>query len=139
VDGTFKVSPGIFYQVFTVHVLVQDVAIAAIYSLLPNKTKETYIRFWQLLKDSSPNMQPESILSDFEMASFQAVRASFPQTEVVGCFFHLGQAVWRKIQANGLIEAYTSDEEAYIKLKSLISLAFLPTDKVIGEAFNVYS
>jgi len=137
VDGTFKVSPDIFYQVFTLHVLVQGVTIPAVYALLPNKSKETYSRFWQLLKESNVDLEPQSILSDFELASFQAVRDTFPQTDIVGCFFHLAQAVWRKIQTSGLYETYTTNDEARTKLKSLLALAFLPEERVIGGSFCI--
>lgn len=44
-DGTFKTSPLIFSQVYTIHVLIKEnIIIPTIYALLPNKTEETYIR-----------------------------------------------------------------------------------------------
>ena len=36
--------------------------------------------------------------------------------------------MWRKIQANGLTDTYTTNEEANVKLKSLISLAYHARD-----------
>jgi hypothetical protein len=39
-DGTFKISPLIFSQVYTIHVLVnENIIIPIIYALLPNKTE----------------------------------------------------------------------------------------------------
>ncbi|KAM7293457.1 uncharacterized protein ISCGN_026587 [Ixodes scapularis] len=43
-DGTFKVTPSIFFQVYTVHGMYKDAVIPLVYALLPNKTEETYQR-----------------------------------------------------------------------------------------------
>jgi hypothetical protein len=134
VDGTFRVSPNIYYQLLTVHVLVNETTIPCLYALLPDKTTETYRRFWRCVKDGADTeLKPLSILSDFELASIQSIKAEFPTTNVVGCFFHLSQAVWRKIQSSGLTDVYKNNEEARMKLKCLLSLAFLPEDRVTGK------
>lgn len=132
-DGTFKVSPEIFYQLFTLHVLVQDTVIPCVYALLPNKTAATYTRFWNALCESSgKTFQPQSILTDFEQAAFRAIETAFPETRIAGCLFHLGQSLWRKIQQNGLTDEYVKCEETRSLLKSLLALAFLPEEKVPG-------
>ncbi|QQP38549.1 Uncharacterized protein FKW44_019154 [Caligus rogercresseyi] len=38
-DGTFKVVPTIFFQLFTIHAKVRDFVIPCVYALLPNKTQ----------------------------------------------------------------------------------------------------
>lgn len=43
-DGMFKVTPSIFFQVYTVHVMYKDAVVPLVYTLLPNKTEETYQR-----------------------------------------------------------------------------------------------
>jgi hypothetical protein len=40
-DGTFKVSPKIFYQLYTIHCLVDGNVIPCLYVLLPNKSMPT--------------------------------------------------------------------------------------------------
>ena len=45
-DGTFKVCPDIFYQVYTVHAEVNGRLLPCVYGLLPNKTQNTYRRFF---------------------------------------------------------------------------------------------
>lgn len=132
VDGTFKVSPEIFYQVYTVHVLVGGTTIPCLYALLPNKRRRTYERMWEVLLERAPNVQPTTIMSDFEIAAHQAIGRIFPQANVKGCFFHLGQSLWRKIQEEGLREEYVNVEESRTKLKMLLALAFLPTNEVAG-------
>lgn len=135
VDGTFKVSPEIFCQVYTVHVLVGGTTIPCLYALLPDKRKQTYERMWEVVVQSAPNVQPRSIMSDFEIGAHQAIGRVFPHASVKGCFFHLGQSLWRKIQEKGLREEYVSVEESRTKLKMLLALAFLPTNEV-SRAFE---
>jgi hypothetical protein len=39
IDGTFKVSPAIFCQVFTIHVLIGKAILPIVYVLLPDETE----------------------------------------------------------------------------------------------------
>ena len=41
-DGTFKVSPRLFYQIFVIHALVLGTAVPCVFSMLGNKTGESY-------------------------------------------------------------------------------------------------
>lgn len=43
-DCTFKCSPDIYYQVFSLHVYISGTVVPVLYALLPNKTCETYRR-----------------------------------------------------------------------------------------------
>ena len=54
---------------------------------------------------------------------------------VAGCFFHLTQAVWRKVQVAGLTENYINQPEVREAVKSLCALAFLDVENV-NEAFE---
>ena len=40
--GTFKVSPSLFYQVYTVHAMIRNNVLPRIFVLLPNKQQVTY-------------------------------------------------------------------------------------------------
>ena len=39
-DGTFSVAPDVFYQVYTIHGVIENAVIPLVYALLPNKTQE---------------------------------------------------------------------------------------------------
>jgi len=41
-DGTFKVCPEVFFQVYTVHAKIAERVLPCIYALLPNKQEVTY-------------------------------------------------------------------------------------------------
>ena len=58
----------------------------------------------------------------------------FPGVEIIGCFFHLGQSLWRKVVAEGLQNAYITDEIILKNMKMLMALAFVPTGDV-ADAF----
>ena len=51
-------------------------------------------------------------------------------TEIRGCFYHLTQSTWRKIQNLGLANVYKDDAEFRLLCGTLDALALLPTDKV---------
>ena len=60
-----------------------------------------------------------------------AVMSSFgPEVNVHGCFYHLTQATWRKIQILGLVQRYREEEEVKLFCGMLDGLAFLPVDDV---------
>lgn len=133
VDGTFKVAPIFFYQVYTIHCLVDRKAVPMIYALLCNKTKNTYIRLFTKIKELGQNftLTPSSILSDFEQAAHRAIEEVFPNAEVVGCFFHLSQNLWRQIQKTpGLVAQYKERDEIRKHCKFLLALAFVPAKDV---------
>jgi hypothetical protein len=51
VDGTFKVAPQFFTQVYTVHALINNRALPMIYVLLNNKQQATYKRVLEKLME----------------------------------------------------------------------------------------
>ena len=50
-DGTFRVSPKLFTQLYTIHSYVQGFTVPCIFALLPDKLKETYKCLFSRVKD----------------------------------------------------------------------------------------
>ena len=50
--------------------------------------------------------------------------------QVRGCFYHLTQATWRKIQELGLVRKYRDDEHFKLFCGQLDALAFLPIEDI---------
>ncbi|CAF1433378.1 unnamed protein product [Rotaria sp. Silwood1] len=135
VDGTFKVCPNDFYQLFTVHALLTSTIIPLVYVLLIGKSAADYTKFFQKLLEVD-DFAPESILSDYESGTIKAIKDFFPNAIHRGCLFHFGQCVWRHIQDNGLSKKYQDDENFRLNVRKLLSLPFVPVVDVV-EAFNL--
>ncbi|XP_069982940.1 uncharacterized protein [Penaeus vannamei] len=69
---------------------------------------------------------PVTIMTDFEKAAMNAFQRNFPSAEVAGCYFHLGQSVWRHIQNLGLAARYREDAAFAIRVRRFLALAFVP-------------
>jgi hypothetical protein len=76
------------------------------------------------------------VLLDFEVAAHEAVRSQLG-VPTLGCTFHFGQCLWRRIQKEGLTEQYRNpdpvnqpDSPFRVWIGLLKSLALLPADLV---------
>jgi hypothetical protein len=136
-DGTFKVVPSIFFQLYTIHFqLTAGVNPAAIYCLLPDKTRQTYDRLLDALVGIIPLAQPTRILTDFESAAVSAFQQSFPRSTISGCYFHLSQSILRKVNEVGLKVVYETDDNVRHYVRSFAALAHVPVDDV-ADAFDL--
>jgi hypothetical protein len=98
VDGTFKVVPEIFYQLFIIHAVYRNYVVPVTYALLRRKNTDTYLRLINEILEIAPDWSPRSMMMDFEQASINAFRTKFPTVQLSGCYFHLRQSIHRKIQ-----------------------------------------
>ena len=136
-DGTFKTAPTLFQQVYVIHALrggpnplLDGHVLPSLFILLPNKTQVTYTRMWNQIQLLCPHAHPLHMLMDFEKASINSFQQLWPNTQVKGCFFHLTQNVWRKVQGVGLQARYSQDAELAIRIRLLPALAFAAPDEV---------
>ena len=67
---------------------------------------------------------------DFERASINAVAAMFRDARIAGCYFHIGQSVYRMVQRLGLQGNYEANEDFRLRVKMLSALAFLPKEDI---------
>jgi len=139
-DGTFYSSPKQFSQVYTLHGCVDGSVFPLVFALLPNKREETYTRFLTLLKEASSQkgilIAPETVLLDFENASWNAVETVFPGSTLRGCFFHYCQCIWRNVQRCGLAVRYTEDENLKRLVRRASVLPLVPAASVEDVWFN---
>ena len=147
VDGTFKVCPTIFTQLFTIMGTVSQthrrddctqLALPFVYALLSSKAQCLYEAVFHAVLDSAERYgiqqcQPSRIMSDFENAILNASKTVFPTIPTTGCMFHLGQNIYRHVQSEGLQSDYQdpSDDSVRKATHMLLSLAFLPPADVI--------
>ena len=53
-----------------------------------------------------------------------------PTVKILGHFFHLTQAVWRKVQGLGLQAAYTTDNNTHKFTHKLLCFPYLPAEHI---------
>jgi hypothetical protein len=136
-DGTFKVVPGIFFQLYSIHFSFgHGINPAAVYCLLTSKTAETYATVLRAMKTLIPLAAPTKILVDFERAAMNAFHDAFPVATVTGCYFHLTQALVRKVNEVGLKNLYEVDDAVRVYIRCLAALAYVPPVDVV-EAFEI--
>lgn len=138
-DGTFDSVPLIYTQLVTLHALVDGISIPCVYALLPDKTQATYTRMLRELRNiPGINLQPQTVLIDFEVAEKNALEAVFPGVSVKGCFFHFSQNIWKKVQGNGLVDRYKQEPAFAEQVGKIAALAFVP-EADVQRYFNILS
>ncbi|KAL8616001.1 hypothetical protein ACOMHN_014963 [Nucella lapillus] len=107
-----------------------NVTIPVIYALLPDKTRRTYSRLFELLQQSAVQQQtvflPIAASMGFERPCIQAFRTIFPAAEIHGCLFHFSQCIWRKTQEHGLAVEYKENADIRRYVRRLAALSFVP-------------
>lgn len=132
-DGTFKVVPELFYQLYSIHCDVRGSVLPAAYILMTSKSASTYERALTALKNVCEITDgPSTIVVDFEQAAVSAFQCVFPNASIKGCFFHLSQCVYRKLQQSGLQERYKDDAGINIHARMIPALALVPERDVVS-------
>ena len=140
-DGTFDVAPKFFKQLYIIRAKLGQSAVSCVYALLTRKSQDIYEEFLgavsQKAEDLGFSFDPEIVHLDFETAAINAVRSTFgPHVLTKGCFYHLTQCTWCKVQELGLSAAYKEDAELKHFCGMIDALAFLPVSDVDdGMAF----
>ena len=122
-DGTFKVAPQQFYQLYTTHGEKDGYIFPCVYVLVTEKTELTYSRMLGKLLDLEPALNPLYVMLDFEKAAINAFEEGFV-------------AIYRKIQSLGLTNQYMEDPDFALYMRMLPSLAFVPENEVC-DCFNI--
>ena len=153
-DGTFKVVPTIFFQLFTIlgsvtqHYKGTDrkIALPLVYALLESKAEKAYSKVIEETLLSAEEWgiranQPSSVMTDLEMGIINAVKQHLPPESIRLCLFHLCQSVYRKIQTEGLQEQYGDKDDTSLReaSKSMCALAFVPPEDVVDVFDTLYN
>lgn len=101
-DGTFKVAPSLFTQLYTIHGNIfsdNTKTFPLCFCLSTNKDKRTYDVMFELIaqygQEHNLIMAPKVCILDFEKASILSLRSNFENITLHGCLFHLGQIIYR--------------------------------------------
>lgn len=109
--------------------------ITAVYCLLERKTTSIYEKMFKIIIDKCEEQNlfpdPRFLHVDFEKAVITSASNIFgSELEIRGCFYHLCQSTFRKIQDLGLQTAYMNDDKFSHFCSMIDSLAFLPLERV---------
>ena len=113
-DGTFTSAPNQFVQLYSIHGVLNGSVYPFVYTLMTKRTQAMYSAVLRSLIQSARDMfnvdlAPRSVSTDFEKASINALEEVFPNVDVTGCHFHLGQSVLRKVNELGFKTTYQRD------------------------------
>ena len=125
IDGTFSVVPKPYYQLVTIGYIKDNIVFPAIFSILPDKKKQTYEDLFRTIISKLGNISPIYIKTDFESAIWTTAQEFFPESLVSGCQFHLGQAIQRHISSIKLIKTYRGDKKFKLFAKCLSALSYV--------------
>ena len=141
VDGTLKSSPSPFTQLYSIYTIssVLNNTLPVLYALLPNKSKATYIAFFNDLRNICVQhdliLDPRVITVDFEQSCLKSLQNVFPGCEVKGCNFHFKKCIFRKIIDLGWQQQYyeSSIDDPYsiaALYQKTCALAFVPVSNI---------
>jgi hypothetical protein len=130
VDGTFVLAPPLFTQIFVILSRRGDFVFPVLFTLLPNKRKETYVKLFRLLREMWPDFSPDSVSVDFELAIHQALREVFAECQINGCFFHLVSNLKKHISNSHLLGRYNNDPEFALRARMITAVAFVPEQDI---------
>lgn len=125
-DGTFKICPRPFYQVYSLHINISHADnivnfVPVLYILLANKTQAIYERLFTILRNQF-SVIIDLYKCDYELATIQAVKSVYPSVKVTGCYFHYWKAVLKKSQKIG----FDKTEQGKFITRLYIQLPLLP-------------
>ncbi len=138
-DGTFFTVPKIFYQLFTIMAVIDGHSFPLIFLLMTSKTQLLYEAAMHSLTTIFPDLEPNTLMGDFELASRNIMEMTFPTASLGGCQFHYSQSVWKKVQKLGLANLYKTNTEFKKYIKKLMSLPYLPAVEITLAAEHLFS
>ena len=130
VDGTFCVVPKPYFQLFTVSFLRQVHVFPVFFCILKNKKETTYYELLSTILLLCGSFTPKYIKVDFELASINALKATFPDAEISSCSFHLGQCLQRHLKFCGLFNIYKQNTVVKKYVKALTALSFVEISRI---------
>lgn len=78
-DGTLKYRPDMYDQLYILHVLIRN-SIPHLFVLLPGKSGDSFSKFFNIVKNLHPTLDPKFLMTDFEKGSIITFSKIYPNT-----------------------------------------------------------
>ncbi|KAL0892109.1 hypothetical protein ABMA27_015311 [Loxostege sticticalis] len=134
---TILMAPSLFTQLYTIHgnILSDNTKTFPLcFCLSTNKDKRTYDVMFELIaqygQEHNLIMAPKVCLLDLEKALILSLRSNFENITLHGCLFHLGQIIYRQVQAQACAKKYASSMTFNKQVKCLLALSYLPEEEI---------
>ena len=101
------------------------------HSLLPNKSRATYIEMLTEVQWLTHNAMPHNLMTDFELSILIVLNQIYPGIPQVGCLFHLAKNVFRRVPDIRLQQNYLTDQLFRGNIRMTPALSFLPVQDVM--------
>ncbi|XP_071962605.1 uncharacterized protein [Antedon mediterranea] len=139
IDVNSKMLKEPFTHLLTVHCFIQrEIEIKQVplcFAIMSNNMKHDYIGIFEMIKRILPReIKVQECFMDFVDNLWEAFSQVFPGVTARGCSYLWTQAIWFKIQEQGLVKAYLSKKKTHSRLRKLLALPYMPSD-IIPELF----
>ena len=135
-DGTFAVVPRLFQQLYTIYGSVNGKVLPLVYVLMPKRNQELYEAVLGKLKELVPEFRPTHVMTDLEQASMNAYQSIFPGITQKGCYFHLSQCIYRKLQKIPDVQKQYESNPTFARNCRMIGALAFVSPKDVTEAFE---
>lgn len=114
--------------------------IPCIFSFMNGKAEEDYKLMIGCAKKAATGyglrLNPETIMSDYELAAINAFSYEFPGAVNKGCFFHFNQCLYRKITNLGMKTIYDNDDKIRLWFRKAMVLPLVPLN-CVSDALSI--
>lgn len=109
--------------------------IPIVHALMESRTAQAYEDLFRFIRNFAPNIDPEYIMADFEVAELQSLSAVFPRARLSGCHWHYARAVVRNVRRLGLHQLVRDNENARRIVRLCLAIPLCPPRR-LQEALN---
>ena len=135
-DGNFKIAPTNYSQIFIFMLKFETDAkknlgkwIPVAFALLPSKEESSYKLFFHMLKfhlmKMNMNIKLEKLIVDFELGIQLGALSAWENLLILACYFHYGQCLLRKVQADKMFENYKNENDIQEFVRQCSALPFV--------------
>ena len=133
VDGTFRIAPTNWSQIFILMAKYDDKFVPVSFGFLPNKTESSYKVFFAMLelemKKRNIQCSLKEMMVDFEIGIQKAILSVF-DVEILACFFHFSQCLWKRVQAGSMSVLYVENDKFREFIRSCLSLPMIKLEEL---------